>query len=110
MGDRKVDPYPQYPATNHLICTITGTAYQFPDLYCKRVILAAHPDNSGTVWVGSITGVAIGNQNGMPLQACGPWLPFEGLINLNLLHANADVAGDRICWTILENTMEDWPA
>jgi len=107
MPDRKVDPYPQHPRTGHLTCTVTGTAYAFPDLYMTRAILAAHPSNQGTVWVGLVTGTpALGDQNGMPLVAAGPWMPFEGLINLSLLVANADSAGDRVCWTILDNTME----
>ncbi len=105
--DNQANPYPQHPRTGHLECTVTGTPYPFPDLYCTRVILAAHPDNSEEVWVGLVTGTpAIGNRNGMPLVACGPWLPFEGLINISRLSANADSAGDRVCWVILDDTTE----
>jgi len=105
--DHKTNPYPQHPRTGHLECTVTGTPYALPDLDCVRAVLAAHPDNVAEIWVGSVTGTpGIGNSNGMPLSAEGAWLPFEGLINLSRISANADSPGDVICWVVLDDTTE----
>ena len=99
MGDKKYDPYANFPISGQLNGPVTGTIYPFPDEPCTRVLLAAHPDNAGTVWVGNVDG-AVGNTDGYPLSALGSALPLEGLRNLNMLVANFDAAADRICWIL----------
>ena len=99
MGDKKHDPYPNFPISGQLEGLVSGTVYGFPDEECTRVLLIAHPDNSGTAWVGNVTGT-VGNADGYPLSALGPAMPMEGLRNLELLVANFDVANDRICWIL----------
>lgn len=99
MGDRRSDPYPNFPISGQLEGLASGTIYNFPDEPCTRVLLIAHPDNSGIAWVGNVTGT-VRSDTGYPLAALGPALPLEGLANINLLVANFDVANDRICWIL----------
>lgn len=99
MGDRKVDPYENFPISGQIEGTVSGTVYGLPDEPATRIILMAHPDNAGTVWVGNVTGTVHG-LNGYPLEADGPALPLEGLKNLNLVVVNFDAGGDRVCWIV----------
>lgn len=102
MGDKRVDPYPGHPLSGQVVGLVTGTVYAFPDQIATRVILTAHPLNSGTAWVGNITGT-VNNTDGFPLVADQTPLYLEGLNNLNLLVANFDSVNDRICWMLVRS-------
>lgn len=107
MGEKRYDPYANFPISGQLEGLVSGTVYGFPDEECTRVLLIAHPDNTGTAWVGNVTGTVSG-LNGYPLSSFGSALPLEGLRNLELLVASFDVANDRICW-ILQRSEQRTP-
>jgi hypothetical protein len=99
MGDFRVDPYDNFPISGQYEGVVSGTVYNLPDEPATRIILAAHPSNSGTAWVGNVTGT-VNNQDGFPLTADGPQLYLEGLKNLSFVLVNFDAGGDRVCWIV----------
>ncbi len=102
MGDNRVDPYAAHPLSGQIEGVTSGTVVGFPDQRATRVILTAHPANSGVAWVGMVTGTVSGI-DGFPLVDDQTPLYLEGLYNLNLLVANFDVPNDRICWMLIRS-------
>jgi hypothetical protein len=98
-----VKPLPVYPISGQLILGASGTVSQFPSFDAVRAYMMAHPSNAGVVWVGGESGTVAGD-NGFPLEASGAGLPLEGIGRLGVLYATADVAGDKVCWILLDET------
>lgn len=100
QGDVRVDTYPTYPLSGQLVGSVSGTVYTFPDIPCTSIFLSAHPSNTLTAWVGNVSGTVTSN-NGYPLNpSYSSVILFDGLSNLNQLHASFDKAGEKICWIV----------
>jgi len=100
-----VNPAGKFLSTGQFEGT-TGTNSQLPKIAAKRAYLHAHPDNGGTVWVGTPTGIATTplNDYGYPITVNDSHLVLEGITNLNLVWVFIEQAGDKICWSILSDS------
>jgi hypothetical protein len=101
MADFK--PHPVFPMTGQMTLGASGSVSQFPTLDAHRVTLVAHPSNNGVVWVGQQSGTVNG-ETGFPLEASGEHLYLEGLVAMGALYASPDVASDKLCWVLLDET------
>lgn len=81
---------------------ITGVGanynYQDADVYCTEVVVRAHPDNTGRVWVNAYAPAAA--DTGWPLDA-GEYVPLT-VLNLSHVHLLIVVDGEKV---ILEYTL-----
>lgn len=84
-----------YARSGQITVTTAGTAVAGPDTAGSSWAIKAHPDNTDTVWVGNVAGT-VARTSGYPLNA-GEALPIE-IVNLNMLHFDADVSGEKLCW------------
>jgi len=82
--------------SGQITITSAGTAVQGPDEVGAMFALAAHPDNSGTVWVGN-EGGDVSSSNGYPLTTSGPPVVMQ-IANINQIWADAETDGDIVCW------------
>lgn len=98
----KFSPNNVRPRSGQVTMGASGTFANLPNFPCQRALLAAHPGNTGNLWVGNATGTLSGD-TGFPLTTNGPGLPLEGLENLNQVLVVADVSGDKLCWVILDH-------
>lgn len=99
----RYQPVPVFPASGQLTLGASGSVSQLPSLDAHRVLLLAHPSNSGVVWFGNQSGTVSGD-TGFPLSAAGPGAPLEGLDDMGVLYAVPDVSGDKLCWLLLDET------
>lgn len=95
--------------SGQITVTTAGTAVQGPDSPKGFIFaLKAHPDNTDTVWFGNDGADDVSSSNGYPLN------PGEQVVidiervedqsgdNLSTLWFDADVNGEKICWSRLK--------
>lgn len=97
--------------SGQITVTTAGTAVQGPTSP-KGMVFAvkSHPDNTDTVWVGNDGSDDVSSVTGFPLnvgEGAAYELTIEGVevasgINLSALWFDADVSGEKICWTRLK--------
>lgn len=89
--------------SGQITVTTGGTAVQGTSVLGRTFAIAAHPDNTDTVWVGSDNAASpdVSSANGFPLGAAGAVLVIE-VGNLSELWFDADVNGEKICWIRLD--------
>ena len=78
----------------HITVTTAGTPVNGDDQSGKQFYLAAHPDNTGTIWIlsdGETT-------EGFPLYAGLSGVLVKVDDNLNDLDFDASVSGEKVCW------------
>jgi len=75
-------------------CTAADTDYTLSAQACRGVIVSAHPDNAGRLWVG--VGAAAEDGKGTPLAA-GDRVAYQ-VSNCNMIHVLAKSAGDDLCY------------
>lgn len=80
---------------NTLAVTTAGTRVQLPNQACSRVLIQAHPNNTGDIVVGGANVVAAsGTRRGLALYG-SQWQEFF-VSNLNKLYIDATQNGDKI--------------
>lgn len=81
--------------------TTAGTAVRGTSEPGRLFSIAAHPDNTDTVWVGNDGSNDITNLNSYPLAAGGSPI-IIALANLDQVWFDADANGEKVCWIKLE--------
>ena len=83
----------------------SATAVQLPDIPAKMVMIKAHSDNAGNVYIGHSVSVTVANGStdvttGLQLDAGDStgWIPID---SLNELWMICDNAGDDITYMVL---------
>lgn len=95
--------------SGQITVTTAGTAVQGPDIAADKVALAAHPGNTGIVYVGNDGAGDVAATTGFPLLSSatltGSFVVIElaryGVKNLNALWFDAAVNGNKVCWLIV---------
>jgi len=77
-----------------------GTAVPGPDVQGGTFILLAHPDNTGSCWIGNDGADDVTDANGFALVANVPIT--INTPNLNKYQFDADTNDNKICWLRLE--------
>lgn len=75
-------------------CAAADTNYTLGAQACRAVVLSAHPDNAGRLWIG--IGEAAVEGQGKHLEAGDPI--GYGLSNTNMVNVLAETAGDDLCY------------
>lgn len=91
--------------SGQIVVETAGTAVAGPDLSAQdfrpgvTFLLKAHPDNTDTVWWGNDGSDDVDADTGYPLN------PGETCVvvisNLNKLYFDADVNGEKFCWSVV---------
>lgn len=79
-----------------LSAPLANNRYQGDNIPCEQVILRAHVENSGLIWIG---GPDVLQDMNVCLQA-GDWSPYLPIQNINQLYYIAESAGDWIGYLI----------
>jgi hypothetical protein len=86
--------------SGQITITTAGTAVQGTSVNGDMFALAAHPDNTDVVWVGSDGAGDVSSSNGFPLSA-GKSIAVIRVGSLDELWFDADVNGEKVCWLVL---------
>ena len=86
--------------SGQITVTTAGTAVQGTSARGVKWGLAAHPTNTGYMYVGDDGTPDVSSATGFPL-APGDYLEIE-LPNLNRLYVDASVSGEELCWIKLK--------
>lgn len=85
--------------SGQITVTTAGTAVQGSDENAEQgtlFSLSAHPDNTGTIWIGNVSG-DVADTTGYPLIANGPPV-IRFMTNLSTIWVDADTSGEKLCW------------
>lgn len=86
--------------SGQITVTTAGTAVQGPNVEGSRFALKAHPTNTGSIWMGNDVNNTVSATTGFPLD---PGESIEVFArNLNVLHFDAGVSGEMLCWYRVE--------
>ena len=97
--------------SGQITVTTAGTAVQGPDTPSGgKFALAAHPGNTGIVYVGNDGAGDVASTNGFPLHStatlAGSYVVVDfgrfGQRALDELWFDAATSGDKVCWLLLE--------
>lgn len=86
--------------SGQITVTTAGTAVRGDSQRGMTFLLAAHPDNTDTVWVGSDEAASpdVSATIGFPLSSAGTPTAVIDTHNLNNIWFDADVSGEKVCW------------
>lgn len=87
--------------SGQITVSTAGTAVQGPSAPTGRwFMIEAHPDNTGTVWVGNDGAGDVTSSNGFGLDA-GDTVTLEVKRSLAELWFDADTNGHKFCWILV---------
>ncbi len=75
-------------------CTEADNDYALSAQACRSIIINAHPDNAGLLWIG--VGAAAEEDKGTPLA--GGDRVGVSVSNASMIHVLAKTAGDKLCY------------